>query len=69
MGMVIDDWTSVADRLPDDDKLVLMAFGDSEVWPGFRDAGVWRDTTAMPVVPDRVTHWMDMPPAPQGISA
>lgn len=62
--MQIDDWTPVATSLPDDDTLVLLAFGNGEVWPGVLDSGTWRDTSALPLASDQVTHWMHFPPAP-----
>lgn len=62
--MLIDDWTPVVERLPDDDKMVLMALVDGEVWLGFRDGGIWRDTTALPIADEQVTDWMDLPAAP-----
>jgi hypothetical protein len=59
------DWTPVADRLPDDFTLVLLALSDDEVWPGFRDAGVWRYVDATPIESATVTHWTNLPPAPK----
>lgn len=60
-----DHWTSVTDRLPDDEILVLLALSDEEVWPGFRDGDVWRYVDATPIESAMVTDWMDLPPAPK----
>jgi hypothetical protein len=58
-------WTSVADRLPDDDILVLLALSDEEVWPGVRDGDVWRYADATPIESALVVAWMDLPAAPK----
>jgi hypothetical protein len=73
--MLIDDWTPireplpadepVAENLPDDSILVLLAFEDGEVWPGYRDDDVWRDAGGMPIVQGAVTHWLHLPAAPE----
>lgn len=63
--MLIDDWTPVTERLPDDETLVLLAFSDDEVWPGFRDGDVWRHVDATPIESAQVTDWMDLPAAPK----
>ena len=57
-------WIPVTDHLPDADTLVLLALNDDDVWPGFRDGDTWRYVDAMPIVVERVTHWMHLPPAP-----
>jgi hypothetical protein len=59
------EWTPVAEAMPDDDVLVLLALNDDDVWPGFRDGDIWRYVDAMPIDVERVTHWMDLPPAPK----
>src|SRR5437763_9104026 len=60
------DWKPVAERLPDDDTLVLIALNDDDVWTGFRDGEIWRYVDSMPIAAERVTHWAHMPahPAP-----
>lgn len=57
-------WNHVAVSLPDDDALVLLALNDDDVWPGYRDGGIWRYVDAMPITSERVTHWMPLPAAP-----
>lgn len=73
--MLIDDWipvngplpinTPVAESLPDDTILVLLAFTDGDVWPGYRDGDIWRDASAMPITEEHVVAWMHFPPAPE----
>jgi hypothetical protein len=58
-------WKSTADELPDDELTVLVALDDGEVWPAYRDAGLWFYVTSDPIAASRVTHWMDMPEAPK----
>lgn len=58
------DWIPVAEKLPDDQTLVLVALNDDNVWTGFRDAGIWRYADAMPIHAERVTHWRSMPAPP-----
>lgn len=62
-------WTDVAAALPDDDTLVLVALNDDDVWPAFREGGIWRYIDAMPIAIERVTHWMHMPAPPAGAPA
>jgi hypothetical protein len=57
-------WTSVAVQLPDDDITVLLALTDGEVWPGYREGEIWRDTNGYPIETSRVAHWMHMPAPP-----
>lgn len=57
-------WIPVAQKLPDDQTLVLVALNDDDVWTGFRDAGIWRYVDAMPIDAERVTHWRLMPEPP-----
>jgi hypothetical protein len=52
---------------PDDEKLVLIALSDGEVWTGYRDGDAWRYVTADIIESARVTHWMDLPAAPESI--
>jgi hypothetical protein len=58
------DWKLVAEGLPDDDILVLIALNDDDVWTGYRDGDIWRYVDAMPIASERVTHWMPLPAHP-----
>jgi hypothetical protein len=60
------EWISVADALPDDEAVVLIALNDGDVLTGYRDGGIWRCVDAMPIAPEGVTHWMHLPPPPGG---
>lgn len=55
------NWISVEDELPDDGKIVL-TYGDSVVWVGYLDGGLWRTASGYPAT---VTHWSDMPEGPK----
>jgi hypothetical protein len=60
-------WTSIDKALPDDDETVLIFAEecDPPVWLGYIEAGVWYSADAWQT---RVTHWMPMPEAPEGVS-
>jgi len=58
------EWIAPAKALPDDDALVLLVLNDDEVWPGYRDGDIWRYIDAMPIITERVTHWMPLPAPP-----
>lgn len=60
----VGSWTPVAERLPDDEALVLIALNDDDVWTGYLVAGEWRYVDSMPITQERVTHWMPMPVGP-----
>ncbi len=63
------NWISVADKLPDDERLVLVADTKNDVMFGFLDPdSYWRYDTAEKVV-DPVTHWAEIPEPPQKINA
>ena len=59
-------WTPVAEGMPDDELLVLIAVNDDDVWTGYRLAGTWRYVDGFPIENERVTHWMPMPALPTG---
>jgi hypothetical protein len=63
LALALATWTSAAIP-PDDDTTVLLCFSDGEVWPGFRDSGLWRHFDATPIEPGRVTAWAHMPAGP-----
>jgi len=65
--MKTNEWNDAAAALPDDQALVLIALNDDDVWTGYRDAGIWRYVDSMPIVSERVTHWMRMPAPPPKI--
>jgi hypothetical protein len=67
------EWFPVSEKLPDDDTTVMIALSNGEVWMGFRDAGLWRDTSAMLVGDEEgdqnVTHWAHVPAHPEEVIA
>ena len=63
MSAVTVEWIAIADRLPDDDTSVMLAFADGEVGFGFLDGDQWRDFDAMPL-DQAPTHWADLPAHP-----
>lgn len=76
--MAASDWISVTDRLPDDDLTVLaFAAGDSEpIWlayvePDDNDEPTWFTAEGATAAAEGepgwgpVTHWMDLPDAPE----
>lgn len=56
------------DALPDDDITVMLALSDGEVWQGYRNGEIWRDTSGMPIASARVTHWMHVPAHPEPVA-
>lgn len=61
---LIVEWIPAATKLPDDDITVLAALLDGEVSLMYRDGMGWRAQDGMPIEPERVTHWMNTPAAP-----
>ena len=59
-------WVPVADRLPDDERTVLIVtpYEEGEVWTGWHSAaeGVWYDSTGWRGF--TVTHWAELPEGP-----
>jgi len=60
-------WHPVAERLPDDEILVLahMPAAAEPVWPAYLDGTEWRAANGWPL-PEVVRHWADMPGGPEG---
>jgi hypothetical protein len=57
------DWHSPAEKLHDDDLLVLLAGGDAAM--GFFDGDSWRDETAMPIPAPAPQWWAHIPAGPE----
>lgn len=63
-------WLDVASP-PADHTMVLLELEleleiespDGNVWPGYRDGDIWRDSSGMPLEDGSVTGWMHMPAA------
>jgi hypothetical protein len=66
-------WIPCADRMPDDETIVLVAIDPSHeqygepVWLGYHDGDDgWRTAEGLQVP---VTHWMELPAAPVEVAA
>jgi len=61
----VSDWTSCADRLPDDDLTVLFyapKLITEPVWLGYLDDEEWRTMEGDSI--EGVTHWRPVPAPP-----
>lgn len=60
-------WIATAERLPDDDMVVLIALTDGEVWTGFHDGDHgWRYVSA-DLVGAEVRYWRERPEHPEAL--
>lgn len=61
------EWISTKDRLPNESKryLCLLKWGGYQVCLWFGYEWCWGDRT---YVCDDVTHWMELPEPPEGVS-
>ncbi|MCZ0247262.1 ead/Ea22-like family protein [Escherichia coli] len=59
-----DSWISCSDRMPDKLIPVMVMYEDGEMWSAMWNGNRWDDGTEYPD-PRSVTHWREMPAAPQ----
>ncbi|MFN1111857.1 ead/Ea22-like family protein [Escherichia coli] len=59
-----DGWISCSDRMPDKLIPVIVMYEDGEMWSAMWNGNRWDDGTEYPD-PHSVTHWREMPAAPQ----
>ena len=59
-----DGWISCSERLPDKLIPVMVMYEDGEMWSAMWNGNRWDDGTEYPD-PHSVTHWREMPAAPQ----
>ncbi|EET4402314.1 DUF551 domain-containing protein [Escherichia coli] len=59
-----DSWISCSDRMPDKLIPVMVMYEDGEMWSAMWNGNRWDDGTEYPD-PHSVTHWREMPAAPQ----
>ncbi|MEG2663250.1 MAG: DUF551 domain-containing protein [Hafnia sp.] len=59
-----DRWIPVSDRMPDKLIPVMVMYADGEMWSAIWTGTRWDDGTEFPD-PHAVTHWREMPAAPQ----
>ncbi len=59
-----DGWVSCSERMPDKLIPVMVMYEDGEMWSAMWNGNRWDDGTEYPD-PRSVTHWREMPAAPQ----
>ncbi|EEW1548787.1 DUF550 domain-containing protein [Escherichia coli] len=59
-----DGWISCSERMPDKLIPVMFMYEDGEMWSAMWNGNRWDDGTEYPD-PHSVTHWREMPAAPQ----
>ncbi|MFX1230998.1 DUF551 domain-containing protein [Escherichia coli] len=59
-----DGWVSCSERMPDKLIPVMVMYEDGEMWSAIWNGNRWDDGTEYPD-PLSVTHWREMPAAPQ----
>ncbi|ENI5761079.1 DUF551 domain-containing protein [Escherichia coli] len=57
-------WISCSERMPDKLIPVMVMYEDGEMWSAMWSGNRWDDGTEYPD-PHSVTHWREMPAAPQ----
>ncbi|WP_249820132.1 DUF551 domain-containing protein, partial [Escherichia coli] len=57
-------WISCSERMPDKLIPVMVMYEDGEMWSAMWNGNRWDDGTEYPD-PHSVTHWREMPAAPQ----
>ena len=65
----VQEWTSVNDRLPEDDSdtLAYLQIGEEgRIYPANYAKGVWFDCIFNTPVTESTTHWMPIPQPPKG---
>ena len=62
--VVPDGWVACSERMPDKLIPVMVMYADGEMWSSIWTGTKWDDGTDFPD-PHAVTHWQDMPAAPQ----
>ncbi|MEY7151355.1 DUF551 domain-containing protein [Enterobacter cloacae] len=59
-----DGWVACSERMPNKLIPVMVAYADGEMWSAIWTGTKWDDGTEFPD-PHAVTHWQEMPAAPQ----
>ncbi|HAX6944807.1 TPA: DUF551 domain-containing protein [Escherichia coli] len=62
--VTLDGWISCSERMPDKLIPVMVMYEDGEMWSAMWNGNRWDDGTEYPD-PHSVTHWREMPAAPQ----
>ena len=59
-----DGWIPVSERMPDKLIPVMVMYADGEMWSAMWSGQFWDDGCTIPD-PHAITHWREMPAAPQ----
>jgi hypothetical protein len=62
--VIPDGWVACSERMPDKLIPVMVMYADGEMWSAIWTGTKWDDGTELPD-PHAVTHWQEMPAAPQ----
>ncbi|GAB0582496.1 hypothetical protein KU15F73_23310 [Escherichia coli] len=62
--VIPDGWISCSERMPNKLIPVMVMYEDGEMWSAMWNGNSWDDGTEYPD-PHSVTHWREMPAAPQ----
>lgn len=62
--VIPDGWISCSERMPNKLIPVMVMYEDGEMWSAMWNGNRWDDGTEYPD-PHSVTHWREMPAAPQ----
>ena len=62
--VIPDGWVACSERMPNKLIPVMVAYADGEMWSAIWTGTKWDDGTEFPD-PHAVTHWQEMPAAPQ----
>ncbi|MGG5838836.1 DUF551 domain-containing protein, partial [Huaxiibacter chinensis] len=62
--VIPDGWVACSERMPDKLIPVMVMYADGEMWSALWTGTKWDDGTEFPD-PHPVTHWQEMPAAPQ----
>ncbi|WP_241697875.1 MULTISPECIES: DUF551 domain-containing protein [Enterobacter] len=62
--VIPDGWVACSERMPDKLIPVMVMYADGDMWSAIWTGTKWDDGTEFPD-PHAVTHWQEMPAAPQ----
>ncbi|HFI2181312.1 TPA: DUF551 domain-containing protein [Enterobacter roggenkampii] len=62
--VILDGWIACSERMPGKLIPVMVMYEDGEMWSAIWTGTTWDDGTEVPD-PHAVTHWQEMPAAPQ----
>ncbi|HCL6635662.1 TPA: DUF551 domain-containing protein, partial [Citrobacter freundii] len=62
--VITDGWIPVSERMPDKLIPVMVMYADGEMWSAMWSGQFWDDGCTIQD-PHAITHWREMPAAPQ----